>query len=307
MAVLLLQATALPKAPGTFTEVTVAMVLCRRFETTFLSSAEILSGDAQTASIPSTSLQAIRIPFAELISALKVVGDEATAVTLHNAIQVFGAAKNFRPPPHLGDVQAQFCYVVLLRAGSDLDFSKYLKGDPVSHLGRDPIVTWRLPSTESKPAGTDLFEIEIAHSAILISNSLDDLRETAHQLEDSEKTSVPNLPEEWNQLDKYDFWGYRAYVEPAPENRTAAGMSDIGPGAKALTLVLNLHSQTCVLRLIGNPELETSATKLTLSEGFPPFAHISNGVWGTEIPLKKDGSDEAVFGAMALFGFGTYL
>jgi hypothetical protein len=84
-------------------------------------------------------------------------------------------------------------------------------------------------------------------------------------------------------------------------------MSDVTPGAEALSFFVDLDNKTATLRLYSSANDHTAET-WNAREALPRLLPFAEGVWETVIQLQGDEKTrDHLFGVMDLFGFGIYL
>jgi len=102
-----------------------ATVMLDHFETVFYANGDLLSGSSGYRGLSQQDANTLRAPFGYLLQGLDVLGKAASNEMLGSIGAALVGAKDFRgpsgPPPHLGDVQSQFCYVIVLRSQSTFD------------------------------------------------------------------------------------------------------------------------------------------------------------------------------------------
>jgi hypothetical protein len=221
---------------------------------------------------------------------------------------VLVGAKDFRPPKNLGDVQSQFCYILVLsrRSPAELagDFSRASK---ISVLAK-PAWTWVVGPTEGRPESTHLYAVPLGESYILISNNLDDLGNVIQSVSSQTGDRTLMHLRDWNSVRDQQYWGYRHYRHEEGTNRVAAGLTETANDAQALIYLVDAKTRVSVLRLLTTANDSRTAANLNARAALPPFKPLQAGVWETTIPLAGDEStQERIIEVMGLFGFGEYL
>lgn len=286
-----------------------ASALFHQFETVFYANGGLLSGSGAYKGLSQQDANAFRAPFAYLLQGIDALGRPASSEILISIDAALVGAKDFRPPngpTGLGDVQSRFCYVIVLGMKSKLDLDEVAnKSDAVS-LAESSIWKWSTKGTEGHPEPHVFFARQLAHSYVLVSNSLEDLRAIGAEL--STRSAMPTLTGiiDWASFSKHGAWGYRTYRHNKGAHQDAAGTANVAPDAKALSLYLDLKQQTGVLRLYS--PTDTTAEKLNATRSLAPFKPAGSGTWEAIIPLSgNQKSSTLMFVAMSLFGFGVYV
>jgi len=158
-----------------------ASVMFDQFETVFYSNSDLLSASGGYKGLSQQEANLLRAPFSSLLQGIDAVGKPALNEVLGNADAVLVGAKDFRGPtgpwPHLGDVQSQFCYVIVLRSGNKFDFGKVISKSAAVSSAEASRWKWSAPGAEGHPEPHQFYATQVAGSYVLISNNLDDLHQ----------------------------------------------------------------------------------------------------------------------------------
>jgi hypothetical protein len=287
-----------------------APILFDQFETVFYAKADLLSGSGGYKRLSQRDANALRAPFAYLLYALDQPGKQVSTEVLRNSDAALVGAKDFRapggPPPNLGAVQSSFCYILVLGNRSTFDISKVASKSGVMSSAENAVWKWSAPPDEGHSQPYTFYATQVAHSYLLISNSLDDVHAISPKLGSN---TAPNLSgfRDWESISQHDLWGYRRYRHNEV-NKVAAGTTEVTSTATSLSFFADPDKKTVVLRLFASDG--STAEKLNAHAGLPLplLKSVGEGFWEATIPLSGDeASVERVFVAMGLFGFGVYL
>ena len=287
-----------------------ATVMLDHFETVFYANGDLLSGSSGYRGLSQQDANTLRAPFGYLLQGLDVLGKAASNEMLGSIGAALVGAKDFRgpsgPPPHLGDVQSQFCYVIVLRSQSTFDLGKVVSKSAAVSPAEASIWKWSAAGTEGHPEPHQFYAMQVAGMYVLISNNLDDLHQVSATL--SSNDHVLNLSgiRDWDSISQHEVWGYRTYRHSQGENKDAAGTVNVTPDAQALAFFFDAKQKAGVLRLF-SPTAGT-ADKMNGTNLLSPFKATGSGAWETTIPLTGDQkSSDQMFVVMSWFGFGAYL
>ena len=286
-----------------------APILTDQFETVFYAKVDLLSGYGGYKRLSPRDANALRAPFAGLLYALEPLGKQVSTEVLRNSDAALVGAKDFRapggPPPNLGAVQSSFCYILVLGNRSTFDISKVASKSGVMSSAENAVWKWSAPPTEGHSQPYTFYATQVAHSYLLISNSLDDVRAISPKLGSN---TAPNLSgfRDWESISQHDLWGYRRYRHNEVHDKEAAGTTFVTSTATALSFFADADKKTVVLRLFASDG--STAEKINARKELPLLKSVGEGSWEATIPLSGDeASVERVLIAMWLFGFGIYL
>ncbi len=287
-------------------QVQATSALLSEFETVFYARADLVTGSNGYKGLLQRGANGVlRLPFADLLGALDSLGKPAVHEIFHDADAVAMGAKGFRAPSALGEVLSQRCYVVVLRSGSGFDLGRVIsRSHVVSPAGRS---TWKWLSkpTESRPHGETYYATQVAHSYLLISNDASDLRAIATRLPSRDSRAAHDVPE-WESSGRRALWGYRRYRQDESEDTDSVGLTDVTPGARALSFYLDSEGVAGVLRLLAADG--GTAERMNANGRLPGLKRVSSDAWQTRISLSGAGaSPEQMLFVMWLFGFGISL
>jgi hypothetical protein len=285
-----------------------ASTLFDKFETVFYAKADLLSSSGGYKRLSQQDANALRVPFANLLQALDPLGKHASAEILGKTDAALVGAKDFRapggPPPNLGGVQSRFCYVLVLGGRSAFEISNVASKSSVMSSAENAVWKWSAPPTEGHAQPYTFYATQVAHSYLLISNSLDDVHAISAKLGSDTAPSLSGF-RDWETISQHEVWGYRRYRHDE-QNKTAAGTSEVTPDAEALAFYADPKQKTGILRLFSRTA--GTADKMNGTRMISPFKSAGNGVWETTIPLTGDQkTSEQMFAAMSWFGFGVYV
>ncbi len=286
-----------------------ALTLHDQFETVFYAKADLLSGSGGYKRLSQKDANALRGPFADLLYALNPLGEQVSTEVLRDSDAALVGAKDFRapggPPPNLGSVQSNFCYILVLGNRSTFDISKVASKPGVVSSAENAVWKWSAPPTEGHSQPYTFYATQVAHSYLLISNSLDNVHAISPKVGSN---TAPNLSgfRDWESISQLDLWGYRRYRHKEVHDKEAAGMTEVTSTATALSFFADARKKTAVLRLFASDP--STAEKMNAQEGLPLLKSVGKDSWEATIPLSGDkASVERVLIAMGLFGFGIYL
>jgi hypothetical protein len=287
-----------------------ASVMLDRFETVFHTNGDLLSGSGGYKGLSQQDANEFRVPFAYLLGGLDALGKPASNEILRSSGAVLAGAKDFRGPhgpwPHLGAVQSQFCYVIVLQSQSTFDLGKVLSKSSAVSSAEASTWKWSAAGTEGHPEPHQFYATQVAGSYVLISNNLDDLHQVSAQLSSNDHALNLSGIRDWESISQHEVWGYRTYRHSEGENKDAAGTVDVTPDAQALAFFFDAKQKAGVLRLF-SPTAGT-ADKMNGTNLLSPFKATGSGAWETIIPLTGDQkSSDQMFVAMSWFGFGIYV
>jgi hypothetical protein len=279
------------------------------FEAIFYVKSDLLSCPGGYKGLPQQDTNTLRAPFAYLLQGLDALGKSASQEMLSSSDAALVGAKNFRPPAGstgLGDVQSQFCYVIVLGARSTFDLSKVASKSGVMSSAEGTAWKWSAKGTEGHPEPHVFFASQGAHSYVLISNNLDGLHAMAAKLSAIDTAPTMSSIRDWESISQHEEWGYRVYRHIEADSKDAAGTVDVTPDVQALAFFVHFKQKAGVLRLF-SPTAGT-ADKMNAARLLSPFKAAGTGAWETIIPLTGDRkSSDQLFVAMSWFGFGVYL
>lgn len=288
-----------------------ASTLFDQFETVFYTKADLLSGSGGYKRLSQRDANALRAPFAYLLYALDQPGKQVSTEVLRNSDAALVGAKDFRapggPPPNLGGVQSSFCYILVLGDRSTFDLSKVASKSGVMSSAENAVWKWSAPPTEGHSQPYTFYATQVAHSYLLISNSLEDVHAISPKLGSN---TAPNLSGflDWESISQHDLWGYRRYRHNEVHNKVAAGMTDVTSTATSLSFFADADKKTVVLRLFASDGSTAEKINAHARMPLPLLKPVGKGSWEATIPVSgDDASVERVLDVMGLFGFGIYL
>lgn len=281
-----------------------ASVLFERFETVFYAHASLLSEP----SVTQTDVRALRIPFAELLDGLHMLGGTAAADVMSSSEAVLVGAREFSRPVGLGSVQSKFCYIVVLASGNAFDVRVHFRVPPNFFVGSTAFWNWPVRASEGHPGPSSLYLTQIKHY-LLISSDRSEIEAVSTRLESSDKSGTARVTVwEWQYLAAHEIWGYRRYSSDSIGDKEASGLAGIFPAPQVLTLVADPRKRICSLRFLTSVSDRQARSDLNTRTSIPPLKEMSPGVWETTISLAGDeGTLEQLALVMGLFGFGIYL
>jgi hypothetical protein len=286
-----------------------ASILTDQFETVFYAKAGLLSGSGGYKRLSQRDANALRAPFAYLLYALDQLGKQVSTEVLRNSDAALVGAKDFRapggPPPNLGGVQSSFCFILVLGNRSTFDISKVASKSGVMSSAENAVWKWSAPGDEGHSQPYTFYATQVAHSYLLISNSLDDVHAISPKLGSNTVLDLSGF-RDWESISQHDLWGYRRYRHNEVHNKVAAGTTEVTSTATSLSFFADPDKKTVVLRLFASDG--STAEKLNARKALPLLKPVGKGSWEATIPLSGDeASVERLFVAMGLFGFGVYL
>jgi hypothetical protein len=288
--------------------VAAAALVEERFETVFYANADLLLSTGRYKQLSEQSANTLRLPFADLIGGLESLGPHASADLLSKADAVLIGARDFRPPATLGDVQSQFCYVVVLAGDNTSILARTTKLPGVSEE-EGSVWKWAAKPTEGSRSPAQYYATQVGGSYLVITSNLDGLRLMAQKLASSKGgTSPPLAPSirDWEAISQHEVWGYRNYYHnEAENNKEAAGTSEIMSDAQALAFFVDLKQQVGVLRLYSSAA--DTPHKINAKHMLPSLDEVNTGLWEAKVSLSGDQTLQPMVNVMGLFGFAIYL
>jgi hypothetical protein len=297
-----------PSAAGETNGTHAAAVLLDNFETVFFAAPTMLSDspDDVRSGFP-------REPFGFLFAGLDAVGPQFRTDLLDHSEAIFVGAKDFHPPLGLGRVQSTRCYIVVLGRNSKFQLAKYFKKAGVATAIKGaPVWYWSAELQEfgeSDPRPSALFVAQIGESYILISNKLEEELGISEKLvSTSDDAKIFAEVQEWSEVKKHDFWGYRKYRHGATPDaiRRFDGTDHITPATEALIVYMDLKKQSGVLRLLSSNPKDSAPRNLDGTHLLPPFKPAGSAAWETAFPLTGGGQfADSANSVLWLFGWGV--
>jgi hypothetical protein len=282
-----------------------ASTLFDQYETVFYAKSDLLTGSGGYKQLSQQDANTLRAPFAYLLQGLDVLGKSASHEILSSTSAALVGAKDFHPPQGptgFGDVQSQFCYVLILRPGTTFEISKVAGGASSVSSVEASTWKWSAKGTEGHPEPHIFFATQVGHLYLLISNRLDEAQAISAKLGSDTAPSLSGF-RDWESISRHEVWGYRRYRH-TEESKEAAGTSQLTPDTQALAFFADPKQKTGVLRLF-SPTGGT-AQKMNETRLLPPFKVADSGVWETVIPLTgNQKSSDQIFVVMSWFGFGV--
>lgn len=279
-----------------------AVALFQQFETVFYTKTALLH-EARVQDF-------VHVPFALLLSGLeKLHAGESKRVLDHSSAILVGT-KNYQLPNGLGIVRSTFCYIVILRAYSDI--AAYFS-QPVASTVGIPVWNWTADLDEfgeNEPKPSSLYVSEVDHFYLVVSNDLQEIESVVDRLVSPSREAarfLATIPE-WPEMSQRSFWGYRRYRHDRINSRDAAGMHNVTPAARSLYLYSDQPQRAGVLRLRSATQDDTTADKINSAHMIPPLKLIGPGLWQSVFPLDFENKDpDPVFAVAWLFGFGQVI
>lgn len=310
MLLFLLSSACARKAANIADQQRAASIMFDQFETVFYANSSLLSGSGGYQGLSRQEANTLRVPFAYLLHGLDVLGEPVSKELLSRMGAAFVGVKDFRGPsgpwPHLGDVQSQFCYVIVIPNRNAFDLGRLASRSPAASNAGASIWKWSAAGTEGHPEPHKFYATQVARSYVLISNNLDDLHQIFAELSCDDHALHLSAVRDWDSMSQHEVWGYRAYRHSEGENKDAAGTVDVAPDAQALAFFFDGKRGAGVLRLY-SPTTST-AEKMNGTHLLPPFKSTASGAWEMLIPLTEgQKSSDEMFVVMSWFGFGVYL
>lgn len=192
-----------------------ASTLLGQFETIYCADGDLLLDLEAYRGLPKRDSNALRVPFADLLEALESPNMKPLAVeALQGTESILVGAKGFRPPKGLGSVRSTFCYVLLLKHGSQFNVGTFFESTPTKSSGGVRIWSWSHPSrkpNEGERVAGALFVVQVKESYLVISNGIKELEEVSQGLQPNEGAMNFERIPEWSYLNKHSVWAYRSY------------------------------------------------------------------------------------------------
>ena len=292
----------------------VAGMLAQEYESVFVASGGLLSPQGSYEGIPTQLTGELRMPFAGLLVSLQQNEELRRSALLGLDGLQFAAvgAKDFRPPSGLGPVVASRCYILRLSSTRSIDISRHGPGRPVSGDGHPAIWTWEVHAEGSDPE--PFYVAQPSGNYVIIANDLKELERFVLRFAVSPREAFPGnepgagLPN-FGATRSCPIWGYRAYrLEADISSKQASGALDVGAHAQALLFIADLTNSKASIRYVSSAELDDAPRRLQRSGRLPPFLPIGPRAWECTISLRSGRvSEEQLFTAISLFGFGLYL
>jgi hypothetical protein len=281
-----------------------------QFETVFYAKGNLLSSSGGYERLSSAEANTLRAPFGSLLHGLDALGKPASSEMLGSTDAAFAGAKDFRPPggppPNLGDVQSQFCYVIILKSGSTFDLGRIASKSAALSPVEASTWKWSAPGSEGHPKPHQFYGTQVAGSYVLISNDPDNLHQVSAQLSSNDRALNLSGMRDWESISQHEVWGYRAYRHSERENKDASGTVNVTPDAQALAFFFDPQKKAGVLQLF-SPTAGT-ADKMNGTHLLAPFKSTGSGTWETVVPMTEgQKSFDQMFVVMSWFGFGTYV
>lgn len=287
-------------------------VLLSQSETVFYAKGDVLS-NPRGLGLSDQETRELSAPFGYLTRSLEQLGGHAAFGILRSARAVLVGASDFRPPTGIGRVQSRRCYIVISEPGKPIDLKGYFHQKPITTVQGAPVWSWSASLSEfgeGDPRPSTVYASEIGKSLLVISNDLDRLRSMATSIQATSPNRADSTLSEisdWARFSSHELWGYRSYRQSEVVSPDAAGLRNIGPGAKSLIFFVDPKNKSSVLRL-SVAGADNSADKLNAWGGLPQLKPSGASVWETTIPLAgSEKSAEQIFDVMGLFGFAVYL
>jgi hypothetical protein len=284
-----------------------AAVLLENYETVFHATPALMS-DSRVDS----SGWYVWEPFGYWRAGLEAIEKQLPVRVLADSEAILVGSKDFLLPNGLGRIRSTRCYIMVLRKGSALDFSRYFKKPPVASAGRAPIWNWSAELEEfgeADPRSSSLYATQIAQSYILVSNNLEELENVSGRLTSANNdAAVLAGIREWNDLSQHEFWGYRRYKHGKPRASIdrLAGTDLITPQAEAIVLYVDMRKRTGVLRLFSSSPDDATAGNINASRSITPLKPVGPKVWETVFPLAEVGPfPDSAGWVLWLFGWGV--
>ncbi len=289
-----------------------ASALYANYETVFYSKANLLGVSSVPHQLSEEERRIAGMPFADLLGGLGALGAQVPTETLNNADAVLIGAKDFRPPSGptgLGDVQSQFCYVLVLPERTAFAIGEIIGKSPLATQVESSIWKWSVRGTEGHPEPMPFYAAQVGRSFVVVGNTVDAVKEMTTILATNNNASGNVIStRDWEEISAHDMWGYRRYIDSADNtvDKIAAGTEDVMSGTTALAFFLDFEQRTGVLRLFSSTS--ETADKMNVRPGLPLFRPAGNGMWEARILLYGNAdAGQQTFIVMGLFGFGVYL
>lgn len=283
--------------------------LSKRYETVFYSESQLVKGAvAVDGELSQEAVNGLRVPFAYLLGGLDALGMKHSTEVLDNTAGVLIGAKNFRPPSgptHLGAVQFEFCYVLLLVEKGKFELNAAMRKCGSASLAGPSTWKWSTRGTEGHPEPWKFYATQVGRKFVLVGSSADEVSETKKILGDGRKGPTGLIQtNDIKTISQHATWGYRN-ISPDlnPIDPTYSSIS----GIENLIFFTDLKHGTGVFRLRSlNSE---SIRKLNEGLKLPSLRLVRDGVWETTVSLHGKGEKmgEQMFQIMSLFGFGVFL
>lgn len=288
------------------------VVLLDEYETIFRATGELVSGAGGYQQLSKASAEALRVPFARLLSAFDALAKASSKTLLQKAEVVYVGARDFRAPSGLGAVQSHYCYLITLIGGSRANLQDLFNESPREIEPGARAWQWSAPPDEGHPKPYMFYATDVSDKFILVSDTVAQLERVAQRLR-----SLENNPRDASQLPgfanvpRHEYWGYRRYRPTDPAHQIPAGMNDVTPSARALTFVVDPEQKAGALRLYASDAStaeKVNATTAATNSALPLLGPSDPGVWQANISLVEDQRFlDRIVAVMGLFGFGLYL
>src|SRR5574340_1612831 len=278
--------------------------LFTQFETVCLSDATRLS-DLHPERASASPLRVLRVPFAELLGELGIMGDNVVSDLIGKADNVIVGARNFQQPANLGSVQSDFCYILVYRKGSAPELGSRLHAAAIGSEHGFVILSWLSKPTESRRIPVPLYATQVGPGYILVSNTRSGLQKTSDMLASASNTSSLTSIRDWGFISRHRFWAYRRFQQTVDvDHRMAA--SDVPLGADALAFVLDKAENDALVRLYASGR--SIAEAVDARGSLPSFQLVADGIWQSVISLAPtEKAKDAILTVMGMLGFGVYL
>lgn len=286
-----------------------ALVLLKQFETVAYTRTAFLSSSDTLSPNEVDSAADLRLPFLELIGALKVLGPDASRDLETSYSAVLVGAKDFVGPKGLGAVTSRKCYVGILEGGAQPNVEPDFRQASHESIGGRQVWTWSTGPSEGASKPNEFYAAQISNSYFLMTNNREDFQEAANALASVQafKPTLIGVPG-WETFSKYGYWAHRSIHRNGAISSAAAGIHDLTPDLMTLTFFADVDRKESFLRVFSSDKSTETAPKVLPQSELKRLQPLGGGVWQAAIPLSKDEAGfDLLFEVFFRFGFGAAL
>lgn len=286
-----------------------ASVLMNQYETV-ISSTSILLAQMHHPSTEESGARALQTPFIYLFMALSAIGPETQAVLESNSDVVLTSARNFIGPAGLGMVRSQNCAIAILKPGTARLLDSEFRESTAIVIGNRRIWNWSIPAPEGRYTEINFYAAIVANSYFVLATSLEDFREVAEALEQTNVDLNSPRGRDLTSLRSHSYWGYRA-IRRDEGDAFSSGLHELPSTATELEIFTDITHITdgkLVFNiLLTDDPTDSPPAGLPVSERLR-FKRVENGLWQAEIPLDMSRrTTGALLRVLFYFGYGVFL
>jgi hypothetical protein len=286
-----------------------AGVLFTLFETVAYARTDIPEDSMPNGQRNVDSEDNLRLPFLELIGAVRVLGP-STALDLKSKYSsVFVGAKDFVPPSGIGAVGSRKCYIGISKEVAQSNVARDFGGVPSETIDGRLVWTWTVPPSDAESAPITYYAARIEGPYLVLTNNRQDLEDVARALSSTDGAKQDSrMVVGWEALRSHQYWVCRSIRRSGIISPEASGTKYLGPNVNAMAFLADVDKREGYIRVLTSDTSMRSAPRVLPDSELNLLKPDGPGIWLATIHMSKDALGyKTLFQIFDSFGFGAIL